>query len=116
MNRSTKTLVAECPSCSAHIHFNARPKLGDIVVCYECEENLEVVLLNPIKLEWSLLDDDESWGDADYDDYDDYDDWAESLVLRTRPGWRAGKLKIDYWLRVAVPELVSDRPEVQAAL
>ncbi|MGD8584799.1 MAG: hypothetical protein PVH65_17455 [Chloroflexota bacterium] len=71
MNRATKTSFAECPSCAARIYFNVRPKLGDIVVCYECEENLEVVWLNPIKLDWSLLDDDESWGDVDIDDYDD---------------------------------------------
>ncbi len=78
MNRSTKTLVAECPSCAARLHFNVRPKLGDIVVCYECEENLEVVRLNPIKLDWSLLDDDD-WADTDdYDDhYSDYDRYDE---------------------------------------
>jgi len=78
VNRSTKTLVAECPSCAARLHFNVRPKLGDIVVCYECEENLEVVRLNPIKLDWSLLDDDD-WADTDdYDDhYSDYDRYDE---------------------------------------
>ncbi len=78
MNRSTKTLVAECPSCAVRLHFNVRPKLGDIVVCYECEENLEVVRLNPIKLDWSLLDDDD-WADTDdYDDhYSDYDRYDE---------------------------------------
>ncbi len=80
MNRVTKTSFAECPSCAARIHFHTRPRLGDIVVCYECEENLEVIRLNPIKLEWSLLDDDESWGDVDYDYDDNYsgsdrEDW-----------------------------------------
>jgi hypothetical protein len=43
------------------------------------------------------------------------DDWAESLVLRTRPGWSAGKKEIEYWLRLAVPELVSDRPWLKGA-
>jgi lysine biosynthesis protein LysW len=71
MNRSTRTNVAECPSCAALIHFNTRPRLGDIVVCYECEENLEVVRLDPIKLDWSLLDDDESWADMDIDEYEE---------------------------------------------
>jgi lysine biosynthesis protein LysW len=75
MNKSTKTAIAECPSCAARIHFNMRPKLGDVVVCYECEENLEVVWLNPIKLEWSLLDDDEFWSDEDVDGYDDRYNW-----------------------------------------
>ncbi len=43
------------------------------------------------------------------------DDWAESLVLRTRPGWSAGDKEIEYWLRLALPELVSDCPWLRGA-
>ena len=75
MDKSVKTSFANCPSCAARIYFHTRPKLGDIVVCHECEDNLEIVRLNPIKLDWSLLEDDESWFDDDFEDYDeDYDD------------------------------------------
>jgi hypothetical protein len=49
------------------------------------------------------------------DNYNDNDAWARGLAVRTRPGWSAGKREIDYWLRVAVPEMVSDRPQVQSA-
>ena len=70
----TKTLIADCPSCAARIYFNTRPNLGDVVVCHECEDNLEIIWLNPIKLDWSLLDDEADWADAEIDDYaDGYD-------------------------------------------
>jgi lysine biosynthesis protein LysW len=78
MKNSLKTLVAECPSCGARIYFNTRPNLGDILVCHECEDNLEVVWLNPIKLDWSLLDDDEFWADVDTEDYEDNDNRSDS--------------------------------------
>jgi lysine biosynthesis protein LysW len=66
-----KTLTAECPSCAARIHFKNRPNLGDIIVCHESKDNLEVIWLNPIKLDWSLLDDDIDWSDVSVDDYED---------------------------------------------
>ena len=74
MTKSTKSLTTNCPSCDARIRLNRRPQLGDIIVCSECEESLEVVRLTPLKVDWSLLDDDENWTDVDTDDnYDRYD-------------------------------------------
>lgn len=49
------------------------------------------------------------------DDRRDRDRWARDLWWRTRPGWSAGKAEIDYWLRVAVPKLASNRPLVTGA-
>jgi lysine biosynthesis protein LysW len=71
MNKPIKSSVAYCPSCAGPIYFNKRPRLGDIIVCAECDENLEVVRLNPIKLDWSLLDGDEDWADVDIEYYED---------------------------------------------
>jgi lysine biosynthesis protein LysW len=74
MTASDKTLTAVCPSCAVRIHFNKKPGLGDIIVCHECEETLEVVRLVPLKVDWSLLDDDESWADIDTEaSKDNYD-------------------------------------------
>lgn len=72
MNKSVKILTAVCPSCDTRIHFNRRPNLGDLIVCYECDETLKVARLTPLKLDWAFGDDDESWADIDFDDYDDY--------------------------------------------
>lgn len=48
------------------------------------------------------------------DDYDDREKWAVALNGRLAGGWAAGS-KIDYWLRVAVPQLVDLPPEVRGA-
>lgn len=63
MSESTKTSGTICPSCAARIHFGKRPHLGDVIVCPECEETFEVVRLEPLKINWSLLDDEPSWAD-----------------------------------------------------
>jgi len=41
--------------------------------------------------------------------------WARDLRGRIRPGWTAERHEIEYWLRVAVPELVSEPPEIAGA-
>ncbi len=50
------------------------------------------------------------------DDYDDYSEWSYQLGLRTEPGWTVVPgVKIKYWLRVAMPEMIDEPPEVGAA-
>lgn len=71
MNKSGKDPVADCPSCATRIYLSRRPRLGDIIICRECEETLEVVRLTPLELDWALLDDDESWVDVDMEDHRD---------------------------------------------
>jgi tetratricopeptide (TPR) repeat protein len=44
----------------------------------------------------------------------DYYVWADELAVRTRDGWSDDR-EIDYWLRVTLPEMVSNRPEVMGA-
>ena len=72
MTKSTKTLSTNCPSCYARMRLNKRPRQGDIIVCRECEESLEVVRLSPLKVDWAYWGDKDSWTEIDYDDYDDY--------------------------------------------
>ena len=74
MNTPANPLTTVCPSCAVRIQFNKRPPLGEIIICGECEETLEVVRLTPLKVDWSLLDDGESWADQDTRAYkDNYD-------------------------------------------
>jgi hypothetical protein len=49
------------------------------------------------------------------DQHVDFDDWAESLALRLAPGWTAGGREIEYWLRIAMPEMTGSKPYVQGA-
>lgn len=72
---SSKVMVAECPDCETTIRFHRPLRLGQIVICPECEADLEVRQLNPLELYWAFEDDDEVYEDFDeYEDYDD-DDW-----------------------------------------
>ena len=63
-----KTIVGACPECDANIFFNNAAFLGQKKVCPECREELEVIGLNPIELDWYYDDADES-DDYDYDDF-----------------------------------------------
>ena len=71
MSKTAKIETAYCPSCDTRIRFTRHLRLGDIIVCQECMENLEVVRLSPLKLDWSLLDEEDNWDNVDEDDYDD---------------------------------------------
>ena len=51
-----KVLVAECPECETNIRFHKPLKLGQIVVCPECDEQLEVLQLDPLELDWAFND------------------------------------------------------------
>ncbi len=57
---------ATCPSCGEDINISSKPKMGQKVICPECGNELEIVWLDPIELDWPYDED-------DYDD-DDMDD------------------------------------------
>ena len=66
----TKKELAECPSCDSHIPVGRPAKMGQIVVCPVCKEQLQVVWLNPVELDWAITDDYDDYEDEDYDDED----------------------------------------------
>jgi len=72
-------IVAECPSCQSEVKFGSKPFKGQRVRCHRCDEELDVVSLNPITLDWGSDDDsDDGYFDNDYDteesDYDEYEE------------------------------------------
>ncbi len=76
-------ISARCPACQTTIRFTSAPELGAFLVCEECEAELEVIQVRPLKLSWvdeddfddEDFDDDEDFGDYDFDDDDGYDDY-----------------------------------------
>jgi len=65
MKTTRKNIVmGACPECDADIIFNKAPYLGQKKVCPECRDDLEVVGLTPIELDWAYA-------------YDDYDESSE---------------------------------------
>ena len=68
-NKNTSRLVARCPNCDELIRRQALPRLGQKIRCGECDEELEVVGLDPLELEWAM----DNWDDAEDDEDDDWD-------------------------------------------
>ncbi len=52
--------TAVCPSCGADVELGRKPQIGDLVVCPECEAELEVISVNPLELDWAYDEPDEA--------------------------------------------------------
>lgn len=51
-----------CPECDAQVNVSAESRAGEILVCSECQAELEVVTVNPVLL--ALAPDvEEDWGE-----------------------------------------------------
>lgn len=44
---------AYCPDCSARIYLGHKPWVGQPALCDHCESDLEVVQVNPPRLDWA---------------------------------------------------------------
>jgi alpha-aminoadipate carrier protein LysW len=54
--------IATCPECEAKISLEPGTEAGEIIVCPDCGVDLEVVSLNPAKLELAPMEQ-EDWGE-----------------------------------------------------
>jgi len=43
-----------CPDCSAPVSFLDNSEIGDVVVCDNCEVELEITNLNPAQVDYLL--------------------------------------------------------------
>lgn len=64
--------VAPCPSCEGQITVPNNAKIGDNVRCPHCYEDLEVIEIHPIELDWAYDEDD--WYEDDDDDWEEYEE------------------------------------------
>jgi alpha-aminoadipate carrier protein LysW len=62
--------VATCPDCGEQVAVRSRIRLGQDVVCPNCDAELEVVGMEPLELDWAY---DDEYDDEDEDDEDE--DW-----------------------------------------
>ena len=59
-----ESLRANCPECRGRIAFDIWPQLGQPVICPVCFAYLEIVLRDPLVLDWSSM---ETYGALFYD-------------------------------------------------
>ena len=64
-------MKAQCPECDAWIKVPGSTELWDVVMCPNCDTDLQLISVDPPELDYADYDDD---NDYDYDDYDDDDD------------------------------------------
>lgn len=59
-----------CPGCDERLRIEGTPTLGQRIYCDVCEDDLEVVSVEPLEVDWVYAsdDDDEDW---EYEDDDD---------------------------------------------
>jgi alpha-aminoadipate carrier protein LysW len=62
----TKTVVrATCPDCGSRIGVKSPVRIGQQVVCPNCDAELEVIDTDPVELDWVYEDEE---GDEDEDE------------------------------------------------
>jgi alpha-aminoadipate carrier protein LysW len=54
--------MAECPTCGAEVKLGDNAETGQILPCPDCRTELEVVSLDPVKLE-PAPEVEEDWGE-----------------------------------------------------
>jgi len=59
---------AECPQCGSEVSVGSQPRIGKLVECKGCGAELEVVWLDPLELDWPMMDEDEEDLDDELDD------------------------------------------------
>ena len=51
-----------CPECEAEIELGSEVELGEIIVCPDCGIDLEIISLDPLKVELAPMEQ-EDWGE-----------------------------------------------------
>jgi alpha-aminoadipate/glutamate carrier protein LysW len=54
--------TVNCPECEAEINLDANAEVGEIIVCPDCGVDLEIVSLDPAKVEIAPMEQ-EDWGE-----------------------------------------------------
>ena len=61
MAKSRKRGMGKCPSCGEYIFVGDRPRIHQLITCRSCEDQLEIIRLDPIILDWSYIPNEDSY-------------------------------------------------------
>lgn len=62
MSSQTAAAITECPECAGTVSFERAPLAGQVAPCPACAAELEVVALNPLRVELAP-EVEEDWGE-----------------------------------------------------
>lgn len=62
-----KKKASRCPSCGEKIYLGDHPKVGQYLHCSICDEQVEIIKLDPIVLDLIFVPDDSRYMLDDYD-------------------------------------------------
>ena len=70
----SKNEVVECLACEDDVFVGRNPKIGNFVVCHNCDAAFQIIDLKPVLIDWpdydDYTDDDEGYYDDVYDETD----------------------------------------------
>lgn len=68
MTHSQKERMGKCPSCGEYIYLRDQARIGQLLVCSSCHDELEIIRFNPVILDWSYIPADEgSYYDEEFE-------------------------------------------------
>lgn len=62
----TRVIRASCPDCGEGIQLQGLARIGQKVICPNCDAELEVIETDPVELDWVYDDDSDEDEDEDW--------------------------------------------------
>jgi hypothetical protein len=72
METLNRNRTAYCPSCGERPVVERNLRIGQIIRCYYCQSDLEVLKLDPVVLDWPLRSDQHDFNPKYLLDYDEW--------------------------------------------
>lgn len=70
--RTIKKRTSRCPSCGEKISIGERPKIGQYLLCSNCDEKVEIISLDPVVLDLLFLPNDGEYSVEEYEYWEKY--------------------------------------------
>jgi hypothetical protein len=67
-----KKRTSRCPSCGEKISIGERPRVGQYLYCSICDEQVEIVNLDPIVLDLLYIPNDNGRSPEEYEYWEEY--------------------------------------------
>lgn len=70
--KGIKKRTSQCPTCGEKISIGETPKVGQYLLCSNCDEKVEIINLNPVVLDLFYIPDDDGYSIDEYEYWEKY--------------------------------------------